>query len=289
MQTLFNIFGFIVLLVIIGLLMYFIIYVEKFENDIREDVVNDDMLSQTVLLDDNETNDNDYSILNKNKTHNSIKYTEGITWNNWVNVNRKEVLKDIEGHVRNYIDNFHFDAQLILCRLNRYRHGITDQDTVLLDYDIVLYNAKKKYADHCKLLCVYHIKNGIDVVHFNIIGKIHEDQIYMKSNNDIFDAEYKSYKQQHIYKDDFLNNEDDYKSLKTHDEQVDKLMYNKLMGNNSLYNDDKDYIKNREHQKAHDIVRNMFMDGLKTPSINIDKTPHYKSYPYKNDFIISCI
>ena len=288
MQTLFNLFGFIVLLVIIGLLMYFIIYVERFENDIRENIVNNDMLSQTVLLDENETNDGDYSILNKNKTHNSIKYTEGVTWNIWVNVNRKDVLKDIEGHVRNYINNFHFDAELIFCKLNRYRHGISDQDIILLDYDIVLYNAKKKYADHCKLLCVYHIKKGIDVVHFNVIGKIHEDQIYMKSNKDVFDEEYMSYKQQHIYKDGFLNNEDDYKSLKTHDEQVDKLMYNKLMDKNSLDKDDKDYIKNKEHQKAHNIVRNMFMDGLKTSSIN-DKTPDYKSYPYKNDFIISSI
>lgn len=288
MQTLFNIIGFFVLMAIIGLLMYFIVYVEKFENNIQESIVNEDMLSQTILLEENEISNTDYSILNKDRTYNSIKYTEGITWNNWVNVDKKQVLRNIENHVRTYIDNCHFDAKLIFCKLNRYRHGISDQDIVLLDYDIVLYDAKKKYADHGKLLCVYHIKTGIDIVHFNVIGKIHEDQIYMKNDKDVFDAEYMSYKQEHIYKDGFLNNDDDYKSIKTNDQQVEKLLYNKLMGANGIENDDVDYVKNKQHNRAHDIVRNMFMDGLKTSSATIDKTPHYKSYPYKNDFSISC-
>jgi len=288
MQTLFNIIGFFVLMAIIGLLMYFIIYVEKFENNIQESIVNEDMLSQTILLEDNEISDTYYSILNKDRTHNSIKYIEGITWGDWVNVHEQQVLINIENHVRTYIDKCHFDAKLIFCKLNRYRHGKSDQDIVLLDYDIVLYDTQNKYADRGKLLCVYHIKTGIDIVHFNVIGKIHEDQIYMKNDKDVFDTEYMPYKQEHIYKDGFLNNEDNYKSIKTNDEQVDKLLYNKLMGASGVENDDIDYIKNKEHKRAHDIVRNMFMNGLKTSSsTNIDNTPQYKSYPYKNDFTIS--
>ena len=112
MQTLFNIIGFFVLMAIIGLLMYFIVYVEKFENNIQESIVNEDMLSETILLEENEINNTDYSILNKDRTYNSIKYTEGITWNNWVNVDKKQVLRNIENHVRTYIDNCHFDAKL---------------------------------------------------------------------------------------------------------------------------------------------------------------------------------
>lgn len=285
MKSMYNILAFIILLAIVGLLMYFVISVESFDNDVRSGkIVNEDLLNHSVMIQDNASEEYE-STLNKDSLRNTIKYTEGMTWDNWVIVDRNDVLSDIGTHVKKHIEKSGIDMVVIFCKLNRYRQCLSDSDMLFLDYDIVLHDKSKKHADHGKLLCVFKVKKGIEIVHYRIVGKINEDQIYMKNDADVFDKEYTSYKQQHRYMGDFIDSDDTRESMSSHDDQVKKLLYNKLMSETMTEEDDVDYIKNKEHDRAHKIVRNMFLNGLKNSSIN--ETSMYKQYPYKNDFIIT--
>lgn len=295
MKTMYNILAFIILLAIVGLFMYFLISVENFDNDVRTDkVVNENLLSHSVVIQDNGSSEYDsiLKILNKDSLRNSIKYTEGMTWGKWVD-NDKNMLTKISEQVKKHIEESGIDMDVIFCQLNRYKKCYSDSDTIFLDYDIVLYNKSKRhaeYANHAKMLCVFTTKKGIDIVHFKIVGKISEDQIYMKNDADVFDKEYSSYKQQQKYDGDFIDSDDTRDSIQSHDEQVKKLLYNKLVGEPSD-EEDADYIKNKEQERAHKMVRNMFLNGLKTPSTTVSASSAtddsvYKKYPYKNDFVV---
>ena len=287
MKSMYNILAFLILLAIVGLFMYFVVSIETFDNDIRDGkIVNVNMLKHSVMIQDNVSEEYE-ATLNKDSLVNSIKYTEGMTWEKWVNVDNKEVLAKIEDHVKKLIEESVIGMNVIFCKLNRYRICSSDCDMLFLDYDIVLYDKGKKDADHGKLLCVFKEKRGIDIVHYRIVGKISEDQIYMKNDADVFDKEYASYKQQHWYVGDFIDSDDTRESMSSHDSQVKQLLYNKLVGETMTDGEEVDYIKNKEHDRAHKIVRNMFLNGLKS-NVSTNDIYLYKKYPYKNDFTITC-
>lgn len=306
MKSLYNIFAFITLLIIVGIFMYFIVYTENFDIDVRsEKIVNKDLLSHSIMIQDNVVEEYE-TILNKNSLCNSIKYSEGMKWNDWVIVKCDDVLHMIGENVKKHIEqDCGIDMKMLFCKLNRYRRCLSDEEMIFLDYDIVLYNKIKKHADHGKLLCVFKNKKGIDIVHYRVVGKINEDYIFMKNDQidnshashgsdtndiDVFDKNYSLYKQQNKYIGDFIDSDDTRDSMRSHDNQVKQLLYNKMMGDSNTYIDDEDYIKNKEHKRAHKIVRNMFMNGLKDSkknSLNETSIYMYKSYPYKTDLIIS--
>jgi len=324
MKSLYNIFAFITLLIIVGIFMYFIVYTENFDIDVRsEKIVNKDLLSHSIMIQDNVVEEYE-TVLNQNSLCNSIKYSEGMKWDDWVIVKDDDVLQMIGENVKKYIEqDCGIDTKMLFCKLNRYRRCLSDEEMIFLDYDIVLYNKIKKHADHGKLLCVFKNKKGIDIVHYRVVGKINEDYIFMKNDQidnsipgnasngshgshgsngsngsngsdtndiDIFDKNYSSYKQQNKYMGDFIDSDDTRDSMRSHDNQVKQLLYNKMMGYSNTYIDDEDYIKNKEHKRAHKIVRNMFMNGLKDSkknSLNETSIYMYKSYPYKTDLIIT--
>lgn len=287
MEFIYNTFVFIMLLIVVGLFMYFIISIEKFENFNMDDVrdvqsINQNLLQHSVMIQDNVTEEYE-NVLNKDSLKNSIKFVEGFTWNSWITVHDSELSK-IGEYVKKHIEDIVSDGMsVILCKLNRYRSSLSTDQMVFLDYDIVLFDKSKKHADHAKLLCVYKEKHTIDIIHFKVIGKIHEDQIYMKNDAYVFEKEYNSYKKTHKYMGDFVDVEDTRNSMQSHDNQVEKLLYNKLMEDDT---EDIDYVKNKQHDRAHRIVRNMFLDGLKENGSKKTNVSLYKSYPYDNDFII---
>lgn len=292
MKSLYNLLFLLMLLVTIGIFMYFIIYTEKFDNNVRESkTINPDLLSHSVMLQNNQTEEYE-TLLNKDSLNNSIKYSEGMKWDKWIIVDSSDVLSVITDRVKQYIETFDIQRHIIFCKLNRYKLSLNEKDFILLDYDIVLYNKQQQHADHGKLICVFKDKKGIDIIHFKVFGKINEDYIYMK-NNPNQNISYSSYNQLNLYKGDFLDSDDTNESMCSHDNQVKKLLYNKLMQNTIVNRDDVDFINNQKHKRAHKIVRNMFIKGLKKTSAS-DSEPNpgfadvslYKAYPYKNDFTI---
>ena len=312
MKSLYNIVAFITLLIIVGIFMYFIVYTENFDIDVRsEKIVNKDLLSHSIMIQDNVVEEYE-TILNKNALYNSIKYSEGMKWDDWVIVKSDDILHMIGEYVKKHIEqDCGIDKKMLFCKLNRYRRCLSDKEMIFLDYDIVLYDKIKKHADHGKLLCVFKNKKGIDIVHYRVVGKINEDFIFMKNdqndnsiashashasnashadNIDVFDRNYSSYKQENKYMGDFIDSDDTRDSMRSHDNQVKQLLYNKMIGDSNTYMNDEDYIKNNEHKRAHKIVRNMFINGLKDSnknSLNETSIYMYKSYPYKTDLILT--
>jgi len=312
MKSLYNIVAFITLLIIVGIFMYFIVYTENFDIDVRsEKIVNKDLLSHSIMIQDNVVEEYE-TILNKNALYNSIKYSEGMKWDDWVIVKSDDILHMIGEYVKKHIEqDCGIDKKMLFCKLNRYRRCLSDKEMIFLDYDIVLYDKIKKHADHGKLLCVFKNKKGIDIVHYRVVGKINEDFIFMKNdqndnsiashashasnashadNIDVFDRNYSSYKQENKYMGDFIDSDDTRDSMRSHDNQVKQLLYNKMIGDSNTYMNDEDYIKNNEHKRAHKIVRNMFINGLKDSnknSLNDTSIYMYKSYPYKTDLILT--
>lgn len=278
----------------IAYLMYFVLTMENFDNGgISDDKpVNNNILKSSIMLQD--TDDNKYKNLFQDNLFNTIKYTDsanGIIWSKWQRGDVSIATKNIKEFVENKLKIFSKTAKIIFCKLNRYKENINKKSELLLEYDIVFYNKIDKFADHSKILCVFNLQTKqIEIVHYNVVGKIHEDKIYMQNTEENIDKDtymnLSGYTQQ---EKNILKLEDTYESAYSEDNKTIDILYSKIT---SEEYDNDDYIRNVRYTNNQNIVRKALLEKmLKDDSCDKgdNKDSVYKKYPYSNDFILECI
>lgn len=280
-------------LVAIAYLMYYILIIETFDNcGISDDKpVNKNILKFSIIL--QESDDNKYKNLFTDNVFNTIKYTDsanGIVWSKWQRGNISIATKHISEYVDNKLKKFSKNTKVILCKLNRYKENKNNTQQLLLDYDFVFYDKIDKFADHAKLLCAFNSQTKqIEIIHYVVVGKIHEDKIYLQNNEEenINNNTFMNLSGYTYQKQNTLKLEDTYESAKSEDSQVMDILYNKLTFED--YDND-DYIKNVRYTNNQNIVRKALMDKMFNDNNSIDsKGGTYKKYPYSNDFTLECI
>lgn len=245
--------------------------------------INPNLLNHSVKITDENIHKEVQNILcgnNSNTCSNAIKYIEGVEWTKWEtksNENVKELCKKVYDYLTKK------NLKVIYYKLNRFRKNIKNTNEIMLDYDFV-YDKKGIHAYHVNIICVIHtITKRINMVHVNLVGAISEDKIHMKN---LAEDNLVSFDKGITKILDVSYEEDTSECFKKNDEQVYNILYNKLSDNDN--NDDDDYKKNVEYTKNQNIVRKMFMDGLKDTN-NAKTKGYYKSYPYSNDFVVKNI
>jgi hypothetical protein len=275
-------------LILVILLMYYLVVVEKFENP-EDDLkpVNSNILENSIIIQDT-AESRELSQFYKNiigytnSLNKTIKYTQGIVWSEWQTLSSttdavSRVTKLICDSIKEKIKPL--GVNVIHHVLNKYKRSKSD---ILIDYDFVFYKKSDSFAVHSKILCCYNIdSNKFEIVYFKLIGKISDDMIYIKSES-MQDDEFAKFQYNDRYVTDIIS-EDTYSCISSEDKQVENLLYNKLMNYNENH---EDYKKNIEYGINQNNVRKMFLNNM-----NADKNPMntnniYKKYPYKNDFVI---
>lgn len=278
-------------LIIIVYLMYFVVVVEKFENSVSSDkIINSKLLNYSVMLQD--TDDSKYKDLFENDIFNIIKYTDsanGIKWSKWKKGQIDNVTKMVREFVENKLkmSNKTKSVKIVYCSLNRFKENLNNVNEMLLDYDIVFHNKADVYADHVKILFVACSQTKkLDLVRYAVVGKVHEDKIYMRNdeNEDTIDTNSHTFLSGYTqYKNNILNMEDTYESACSEDRDVNDLLYSKISRDDI---EDEDYVKNEQYIITQNIVRKALLDKMLSEDDNGIKGGVYKKYPYSNDFIL---
>jgi hypothetical protein len=236
-----------------------------------------------------DTDDNKYKDLFKDNLFNTIKYTDsanGIRWSKWQRGQVSNATQNVHEFVENTMKKFSKNTKVIFCKLNRYKENVNKTNEILLDYDFIFYNKSDKFADHAKLLCVFNSQTKkIDVIHYVVVGKIHEDKIYMQNTEEENIDNYMNLSGYMHQEKNILKLEDTYESVNTEDDQVIDILYSKLT--HDEYDDD-DYIKNERYTNNQNIVRKALLDKMLKDGGSKDDGI-YKKYPYSNDFTLECI
>jgi hypothetical protein len=169
-----------------------------------------------------------------------IKTIEGIEWNDkWLNPTNNKYQLD------NYFNKFMIYFNLIIRNdffdlpndennkfyiknqmLKRYKYNIDNQDTLLLDIEMILYRNNKPLARHIKVLV---ISNGIynNVIMAKVIGVINECNL--NNNYDTLDDKnYQEFKPEFKYKYDMNSFIYDTNEKLVHSE-IEYNLYNKIL------------------------------------------------------------
>lgn len=247
--------------------------------------INPNLLNHSVKITDENIHKEVQNILCGNQSTvcsiNAIKYIEGAEWTKWENESNENI-RELCKKVYDYLTKK--NLKVIYYKLNRFRQNIKNTNEIMLDYDFV-FHKKGIHAYHVNIICVIHmITKRINMVHVNLVGAISEDKIHMKNLNEDNLVSFNKKGITNIL--DVSYEEDTPDCVNKYDEQVYNILYNKISNNDN--NDDDDYKKNVEYTKNQNIVRKMFMDGLKDTN-NVKIKGCYKSYPYSNDFVVKNI
>ena len=247
--------------------------------------VNDDILEHSISTCDKQLEKKLFDILCKKKTclYDNIKYIEGITWTVWMKNVEFTWLTELSHQIHNYVfQKLH--TKIIYFKLKKYKKNINNSKDLLLDLDFVLYPKNRPYANHINIICMYYMQSqSFDILYLKVLGTISQDKIHMTTNTE--EAEYSKVESDIVYHA-CSEVEDSFEEMTTHDDQVQDILYDKLMNTKYLKDesDSEDYWKNVEYMKNQNIVRNMFLKDKQTNKGCMKDT--YKKYPYCNDFEI---
>lgn len=248
-------------------------------NSMVRNFVNSDILQHSIKMCNKKIESELNCALCKHKPclNDAIKYIEGVNWSVWNNPTKQ--LEDINYQMYLYVAD-KLDADIIYFELKQYKKNLKNAKELLLHFEFVLYKKNSVYAYHISYITVYNIDTqSFNILNVRILGSISEDKIHMyqNQNNSI---DYSPIKLDIKYMESLVV-EDPYEAITTHDEQVENILYHKLL-NKDEFSDD--YWKNIEYTNNQNIVRNMFLQDKHQQK---PMPSCYKKYPYGNDFTIS--
>lgn len=201
-----------------------------------------------------------------------IKYIDGIEWSKWnskvynetiVNNVRNKVQSFVENIIQNQSKNINIvDSQFRQCKIDK-----NNKKHILLDFDIVLHERDVDKADYLRILFVLNSEK-LDIIFVKLIGEIHKDKVYVhaKSVQGVNKSSLHQYdvtKHENFSKELF-DFEDTFDNIKSEDEKVQNILYNRLMKSN--LEEDPRYIENKIHTINQNAVRNHFTKHLKEKS-----------------------
>jgi hypothetical protein len=224
---------------------------------------------------------------NKQNITDIIKYTdENNKYSDWIKTteyNNINKLSEISAYMYySIIEKLSIEnIQILYYKLNKLKYNSIQ---ILADYDIILFKTNDIYAYHINLLCVFNIRtNNIIILCIKMIGIVSEDNInqytYLNEND--------NYKHIKMYKNNIISDVstfDSFNSLKDQDQRVENVLYEKIIKDDDIKNDE-DYKKNIKYTNDQNIIRKMFLNNLNN-TCKINSKNIYKLYPYNNDFFI---
>lgn len=217
------------------------------------------------------------SLCQKKSLYDTIKYMEGVKWSAWLLPTHQldDVCYQMYNHIREKLK-----ADVLYFKLKKIKQNLDKTKELLLNFEFVFYKKSSTYAYHASCVSVHNLEhNSFIILTVKILGNISEDKIHMHNNKPIN-------RNQEIKTDvkytPSLVMEDAYEAMTTHDEQVENILYDRLM---IEHEPDDDYWKNVEYINNQNLVRDMFLKDKKSNSRPISHC--YKNYPYTNDFTIS--
>jgi len=278
----------IIIFVIVVIVFLNFIYIENFTN--YSDSLFTNNIDNNILKFSNPLNEDvDKHLYNKllniDSAFKSIKYLEGVSWEQWKTGISNGIQITHKNKLQKVLDESDINSTIIYCKLNKKSQGSTHKQLSLIDSDVVIYNKGKCYADHVKILYVYDISSeNVDIINCILIGKISENDIYMKTSL-TNDRNYSKFEQNDfMYGGDIITIEDNIDEITSHDLQVQKLLYNKLMKSHESVSDD--LKRNIEYTNNQNIVRKHFLNNMLNNTQAINHNNIYKNYPYGEDFSI---
>jgi hypothetical protein len=228
---------------------------------------------------------------NESIVKNIIAYGDVSKWSVWIHPKypSESHIDDINRQFFYYVKKKLSDLKLIFYKLKKYRYDVSHHKDILLDYDIVGYDEMAKCAWHIKVVCVINTSNKrVHFINISLTGSISEHNIYSDSNasNNSNNSEnvWVEHNVANMY-DNTANNDlmyqDNCLAMQTQDQQMHKLMYNKLM---QVPNEAD--LQNVQYDKNQNIIKKMFLSKIWQ---GYGKTREYdkvKCYPYDNDFTL---
>lgn len=213
-----------------------------------------------------------------------IKYIEGIEWKEWCDdINEQHFLinQSLMDIIQNKLNKYEYE--IVQNKINKYKEDRSDNNKIIIDCDIAIYNNLQVNAYHLKILYyVDLVTNKVDIVTVKLIGKIDERYVFndgitylVKNATPYKEDSYRKYLSN-------INLEDTTDNLIKDDKKTSDLLYNKMIKDDCI--DDDDYIKNIIFKKNHDTVRKMFLDNLNKTQQPTNS--RYKTYPIDNDFTL---
>ena len=287
MNLLYGIVSILIFITIVLVLLYFIYYVEKFTNipDYIYENVNENILDYSNPLDNQKDMHKYHELFKIDNSFNSIKYIEGVSWDNWKHILPKDnqfqkYSETIENAITDKLRSCNLNAKNIYFKMNKYRNDNVNKKFLIFDIDLVLYKKTNNFAEHIKILCVYNLNTDkVTFINFIIIGIISENNLFMK--NIERNGNYKRKNNNFKYDGEVLKTEDNCENIKSHDLQVQKCLYNKIMHN---YEISPDLKKNIEYTRDQNLVRKMFIHSMLNNDQSINSNNIFKNYPIKDDF-----
>lgn len=251
--------------------------------------INNDIIEYSIKkIDINYENKLKNILLNKkNILIDIIKYTndDNKLWSKWIKSDEYSNEKKLS-EICNYF--YHAmkqkllseNIQILYYKLNKLKYN---NDKLLLDNDFVFYKDRDTNAYHINIISIADLySNNINILYIHMIGIINQDKI----NQYIYLSQNDKYSYVNLYNsfiDDNTSQYDSFNSLKSHDKDLENILYKKLK-NDEI--DNEDYKRNIIYTNNQNIVRKMFLENLNNDESDLNSKNKYKNYPYKEDFII---
>lgn len=252
-----------------------------------------DIFNHTIPLQNNIQGEDNNEILEEVLTsyiHNPsdinkiIKYVEGIEWNDWcddINEEQYVINQCLIEIIQKRLTKFKYD--IIQSRINKYKEDKYNNEKLIIDCDVAIYNDLQVNAYHLKILYYVDLTTKeVDIITVKLIGKIDERYVYndgitylVKNATPYKETTYRKYLGN-------INLEDTNDNIIKDDKKTSDILYSKIIQDDCI--DDDDYVRNIIFKKNHDVVRKMFLDNLTKSQKPINS--RYKSYPIDNDFIL---
>lgn len=262
-------------------------FVLEEKTEFYDKVICDNILEHSIKTTDKEYEKKikEILILKKNDVHNLMKFTDGtIKWSRWF-VNTNENIKHLmDAMYFNVIKKVcKYNIVILFYKLNKYRLSLCHSGDILMDFDFVFYTPNDFYAYHINIACVLN-KKSYDIYYLYVenVGKISQDKldtsICQVSNDNLVNVDFPNEKYEE------LPDHDSFYSLISDDDELRKVLSKNLVYDSVV--DNIDYHKNIQYNNDQEIIRNMFLSGMKDNKSNICSTNKYKNYPYKSDIVI---
>lgn len=225
------------------------------------------------------------TLCKKTCLYDTIKYIEGMEWSSWMKVKANDsFFHDVTQQMYDEVKQ-KLNSNIIYFELKQYKKNLHNTKDLLLNFDFVFIKENIANAYHVTYISTYNTYTHVfNVLTVKILGTISEDKIHMYAGNACTMPLFVDFTCRNDSVADRLVVEDSFEEMTTHDEQVEDILYEKLMASEEV---SEDYWKNVEYTRNQEIVKQMF---LKDKHIRTDKssTNIYKNYPYSNDFEVVC-
>jgi len=198
-----------------------------------------------------------------------IKYIDGIEWSKWNSKTyNKTIVNDVKNKVQCFFENILdnnskniiiVDSQFRQCKIDK-----NNKKHILLDFDIVLHERDMDNADYLRILLVLN-SDKLDIIFVKLIGEIHKDKLYVQARN-VQGLNKSTLHQYNVsehenFSKELFDFQDTFDNIKSEDEKVQNILYNRLMKSN--LEEDPRYIENKIHTINQNAVRNYFTKHLK--------------------------